>query len=578
MAELNRERVEVDGSARGGGGPSLRQWLPLVGMTFSAFILNTSEFMPVGLLVDIAGSFSIAEAACGLMITAYAWAVMLLSLPLMIAASRIEFKRLLLGVLSVFAVGQFLSAAAPTFPILILARIVVASSHAIFWSIAAVMATRLVDARHGSLAIGMIATGSSIAQIFGLPLGRAIAHAIFWSIAAVMATRLVDARHGSLAIGMIATGSSIAQIFGLPLGRAIGLALGWRMTFGVVGVIAAVVIAYLAATLPPMPAGAPFALARLPRLLGNRLLLAIYAFGVVGVIAAVVIAYLAATLPPMPAGAPFALARLPRLLGNRLLLAIYVATILFATGYYTCYSYIEPFLQQVAGFDAGMITASLTVFGVAGIAGSALFSRFYDGRSRPFLALVIAGVAVAIAVLRPLAGSVPAVLASFMLWGCCGTALNVAFQAEIIKCAGDDDSSVAMSIFSGLFNFGIGAGSALGGMVVASASVESIGIVGAVIVAASWVVTATVMFRLMGRRHVDRHRGRRHRRRVLGGDGDGDVPADGAPPRRRIGRAFAPVGPRRCGAAMPVRYRILLTGRDSRAPRRWARVYCRKLK
>lgn len=158
MAELNRERVEVDGSARGGGGPSLRQWLPLVGMMFSAFILNTSEFMPVGLLVDIAGSFSIAEAACGLMITAYAWAVMLLSLPLMIAASRIEFKRLLLGVLSVFAVGQFLSAAAPTFPILILARIVVASSHAIFWSIAAVMATRLVDARHGSLAIGMIAT------------------------------------------------------------------------------------------------------------------------------------------------------------------------------------------------------------------------------------------------------------------------------------------------------------------------------------------------------------------------------------------------------------------------------------
>ena len=408
MAELNRKRVEADGSARGGGGPSPRQWLPLVGMTFSAFILNTSEFMPVGLLVDIAGSFSITEAACGLMITAYAWAVMLLSLPLMIAASRIEFKRLLLGVLSVFAVGQFLSAAAPAFPILILARVVVAS-----------------------------------------------AHAIFWSIAAVMATRLVDARHGSLAIGMIATGSSIAQIFGLPLGRAIGLVLGWRMTFGVVGVIAAVVIAYLAATLPPMPAGAPFALARLPRLLSNRLLLAIYA-----------------------------------------------ATILFATGYYTCYSYIEPFLQQVAGFDAGMITMSLTVFGVAGIAGSALFSRFYDGRSRPFLALAIAGVAVAIAVLRPLAGSAPAVLASFMLWGCCGTALNVAFQAEIIKCADGDDSSVAMSIFSGLFNFGIGAGSALGGMVVASASVGSIGIVGAAIVAASWVVTATVMFRLMGRRRA----------------------------------------------------------------------------
>lgn len=386
---------------RAGDKLTARQWLPLIGLTFSAFILNTSEFMPIGLLVDIAGSFSISEATCGLMITAYAWAVMVLSLPLMIAASRVEFKRLLLGVLVVFALGQFLSAIAQTFLFLTCARIVVAS-----------------------------------------------AHAIFWSIAAVMATRLVDVRHGSLAIGMIATGSSIAQIFGLPLGRAIGLALGWRMTFGVVCAISIAIIVYLAATLPHMPAGAPFTLSRLPRLLSKRLLV-----------------------------------------------TIYVATMLFATGYYTCYSYIEPFLQQVAEFDAGMITMSLTVFGCAGIAGSALFSRFYDDHRRPFLALAIAGVVVGIAVLRPVAASAPAVFVAFVLWGCCGTAFNVAFQAEIIRCSSEDDSSVAMSIFSGLFNFGIGAGSALGGIVVTSVSVGAIGLVGAGIVAVSWLVTVAVMFR-----------------------------------------------------------------------------------
>lgn len=390
----------------------MRQWLPLIGLTCSAFILNTSEFMPIGLLVDIAGSFSISEATCGLMITAYAWAVMLLSLPLMIAASRVEFKRLLLGVLAVFAVGQLLSAIAPTFIMLTLARIVVAS-----------------------------------------------AHAVFWSIASVMATRLVDARHGSLAIGMIATGSSIAQIFGLPLGRAIGLALGWRMTFGVVCAISVAIAVYLALTLPRMTAGAPFALSRLPELLSSRLLV-----------------------------------------------AIYVATMLFATGYYTCYSYIEPFLQQVAHFDANMITMSLTVFGCAGIVGSALFSRFYDGNSQVFLALTIAGVALAIGVLRPVSGSMVAILAAFMLWGCCGTAFNVAFQAEIIKGSSEDDSSVAMSIFSGLFNFGIGAGSALGGVVVTSVSVEAIGLVGAVIVAACWIVTTTVLFRVMKGRRQHRSR------------------------------------------------------------------------
>ena len=391
---------------RAGGALTIRELMPLVGLTFSAFILNTSEFMPIGLLTDIAGSFSINEATCGLMITAYAWAVMLLSLPLMMAASRIEFKRLLLGVLVVFAIGQFLSAIAPTFAILTLARIVVAS-----------------------------------------------AHAIFWSIASVMATRLVDVSHGSLAIGMIATGSSIAQIFGLPLGRAIGLALGWRMTFAVVGAIAVAIIVYLAAALPLMPAGEPFTLSRLPRMLKNRLLV-----------------------------------------------TVYVVTMLFATGYYTCYSYIEPFLHQVASFDSGMITMSLTVFGFAGILGSMLFSRFYDGKSRPFLALSIAGVALALAGLRPLAGSVATVLVMFLLWGCCGTAFNVAFQAEIIKGVEGDESSVAMSIFSGLFNFGIGAGSALGGVVVTNLSVGAVGLVGAAIVAACWVITVAGLFRLMGRR------------------------------------------------------------------------------
>lgn len=392
----------------GGNALTARQWMALAGLTFSAFILNTSEFMPIGLLTDISAGFSITEATCGLMITAYAWAVMLLSLPLMIAASRVEFKRLLLGVLMVFAAGQVFSAVAQTFFLLVLARIVVAS-----------------------------------------------AHAIFWSIAAVMATRLVDVRHGSLAIGMIATGSSIAQIFGLPLGRAIGLALGWRMTFGVVGVIAIAIIAYLAAVLPTIPAGKPFTLARLPHLFKNRPLVVMYG-----------------------------------------------ATMLFATGYYTCYSYIEPFLQQVASFDAGMITVSLTVFGVAGILGSMLFSRLYDSRSQLFLALSIAGVVVALALLRVVAGSVPAVLAVFMLWGCCGTAFNVAFQAEIIKGVEEDESSVAMSIFSGLFNFGIGAGSALGGVVVTSVSIEAIGLVGAVVVVACWVVTVAVLFRLMRARAV----------------------------------------------------------------------------
>ncbi|WP_085830113.1 MFS transporter [Collinsella vaginalis] len=374
-------------------GMTIGHWLPLLGITLSAFIFNTSEFMPIGLLTDIGFTFGLTEAGTGVMISVYAWSVMLLSLPLMIVGSRLEFRRLMLIVLAVFSAGQFLSAAAPSFPILVLARLVVAS-----------------------------------------------AHAIFWSVAAVMATRLVDESHGPLAISMVATGTSIAMIFGLPLGRAIGLAVGWRMTFFLVGAISVAVLIYQAICLPPMPAGEPFRLGQLPSLLRNRQLV-----------------------------------------------AIFVVTLLFASAYYTGYSYIEPFLARVGGIEAGAITGALTVFGVAGLAGSAILTRLYDRHRSFFMSLSIAGVAASLALLVPAAGSLGLVIAVCVLWGICGTMYSIAFQAEVIRATDRDTSSVAMSIFSGIFNLGIGSGTAFGGVVVTALGIESVGFVGAAIGAAALV-------------------------------------------------------------------------------------------
>ena len=377
-----------------------KQWLPLIGLTCAAFVFNTSEFMPIGLLTDIAASFGITEATAGVMISVYAWAVMLLSLPLMVFASRFEFKRLLLGVVALFSAGQFLSAVAPTYLALIGARLVVAA-----------------------------------------------AHAIFWSVASVMATKLVDVKHGPLAISMIATGSSIAQIFGLPLGRAIGLALGWRMTFAVVGAVAAAVVLYQIVVFPPMPAGKRFTVGELPQLLRN----------------------------------PF-------------LIMLYIVTIFMATGYYAGYSYIEPFLQQVAGLDAATITICLTVFGTAGLCGSWLFGRLFDGHRFVFLGVTLAGVALALLGMKASAAHVATVFVMCAIWGCCATAFNVAFQAELIAYTPTDASAVAMSIFSGLFNLGIGTGTAVGGTVVGSGGIASIGYVGGVIAAVGVVLAVTLLF------------------------------------------------------------------------------------
>ena len=73
---------------------TLKEWLPLLGITVSAFIFNTSEFMPIGLLTDIADSFHITEAHAGVLITVYSWIVMLLSLPLMLLLNDCTFWNL----------------------------------------------------------------------------------------------------------------------------------------------------------------------------------------------------------------------------------------------------------------------------------------------------------------------------------------------------------------------------------------------------------------------------------------------------------------------------------------------------
>ncbi|HJF44894.1 MFS transporter [Thermophilibacter provencensis] len=369
---------------------STRELLPLVALTLSAFLLNTSEFVPIGLLTDIAGAFSLSESGAGAMISIYAWAVALLSLPLMLAASRVPPRALIVSVLAVFCGGQVASALAPTFELLVASRLIVAA-----------------------------------------------AHAVFWSVASPFAVRVAAPERSALAMSMIVTGTSVAMIFGLPLGRALGLALGWRMTFVCVGAAAAAALAGLIAFFPRLDAGKPFTLDRLPELARNRALM-----------------------------------------------GLYLATILFATGYYTGYSYIEPFLQQVAAMPDALITAALTVFGVAGLVGSGLFARFFDAHRRPFLTATMLGMAAALLLLLPLAGVPAGPFAVCVIWGVSATAYNVAAQAEVIRTTSQAATPVAMSVFSGLFNVGIGTGSIVGGLVCDAAGPAGVGLVGGAVAAA----------------------------------------------------------------------------------------------
>lgn len=367
---------------------SLKEWLPLIGMTISAFLVNTSEFMPIGLLTDISNDFNMTAAQAGVMITAYSWTVTILSLPLMLLACKIEPKKLLLGTLTVFSTCQVLSVISIGFPFLVVSRI-----------------------------------------------GVACAHSIFWAIASPLAVRVVSKEHQSKALSAIITGTAIAMVLGMPLGRMIGLNIGWRMTFLCVAVISFLVLVYLAFVFPKIENTESFSINQLPELFKN----------------------------------------------SRLMIT-YIITFLFATGYYTTYSYIEPFLQRVAGFPSTLVTITLMLFGVAGLSGSYLFSRYYDDHRFAFVQTVLFGFAGALGLLYPASINMYMIILVCAIWGIAAMAFQTSFQAEIIGCVSTAASSVAMAIFSAIFNLGIGSGTWLGGVVYTNTSLNFIGFVGAMIV------------------------------------------------------------------------------------------------
>lgn len=99
-----------------------RKWLPLIALVIAVFAFNVSEFMPMGILREIAVDLGRSEADISRIITAYAWAVALLSLPLMLAFRKMDCKKLLLGAILFYAVFQLMSGLSTSYWMLMISR------------------------------------------------------------------------------------------------------------------------------------------------------------------------------------------------------------------------------------------------------------------------------------------------------------------------------------------------------------------------------------------------------------------------------------------------------------------------
>ena len=164
--------------------------LPLLALAVAAFGIGTSEFVIMGLLPDVARDLAVSIPAAGMLVSAYALGVTIGAPIVAIAVANMPRKRALMRLVGIFIVGNLLCALAPSYTVLMAARIVTAFCHGAFFGIGSVVAAGLVAPNRRAQAIALMFTGLTLANVLGVPLGTALGQlagwrATFWAVTGI---------------------------------------------------------------------------------------------------------------------------------------------------------------------------------------------------------------------------------------------------------------------------------------------------------------------------------------------------------------------------------------------------------
>jgi predicted MFS family arabinose efflux permease len=158
-------------------------------LALGAFLMCTTEFLIAGLLPQMADDLGVRPSQIGLLITAFAFG-MILGAPVMaLATLRLPKRATLVLALATFAAGHIIAALSGSFELLFAARVLTGVVTGAFWSAATVVATRAVDSGTRTHALGVIGSGVALATVLGVPLGSLAGEHLgwrgaFWALAA----------------------------------------------------------------------------------------------------------------------------------------------------------------------------------------------------------------------------------------------------------------------------------------------------------------------------------------------------------------------------------------------------------
>ena len=181
--------------------------LAIYALALAAFAIGSAEFVISGILPPLAADLVVSIPTAGLLVTAYAVGVAIGGPILSVITARYPPKPILIGVMVLFTLSQVLCAFAPDYGLLLVARLLSAAVHGLFFGAGNVVVANLVPPEKRGAAFSLFISGITIANLLGLPGGSAIGFQFGW-------------RASFLAVAVIGVIGALALTFMLPAAKA----------------------------------------------------------------------------------------------------------------------------------------------------------------------------------------------------------------------------------------------------------------------------------------------------------------------------------------------------------------------
>jgi DHA1 family inner membrane transport protein len=170
--------------------------IALYALTVGAFGIGVTEFVIMGLLMQVSTDLGVSIPTAGLLMTGYALGVFVGAPILTLATRALPRKTTLLALMAIFTIGNLACALAPNYPLLMAARVITALAHGTFFGVGSLVAMSLVAPERKASAIAVMFTGLTIATLLGVPFGAWLGlafgwRATFWAVSGIGLLALV---------------------------------------------------------------------------------------------------------------------------------------------------------------------------------------------------------------------------------------------------------------------------------------------------------------------------------------------------------------------------------------------------